>query len=154
MFSIKHYYNVYSHSIHIHTVKTSLYPVSILYKSITGRYYRVADGPITARCRFIKNASWVNCLQKIKVNKRYRIRKTRRYIYIKMFLFCFFSSNVVLCLEKKVHQTNVIRFFIAKYINLDKLHIALFVVNDIDLSNLNSVGQWQKCLFKYLFLRL
>ena len=35
--------------------------VSILHKSIAGRYWplRVADGPITARCRFIKNASWV-----------------------------------------------------------------------------------------------
>ena len=35
-------------------------PVSILYKSIAGRYrpVRVADGPITARYRFIKNASW------------------------------------------------------------------------------------------------
>ena len=34
--------------------------VSILYKSIAGRYrpVRVADGPITARYRFIKNASW------------------------------------------------------------------------------------------------
>ena len=33
---------------------------SILYKSIAGRYrpVRVADGPITARCRFIKNATW------------------------------------------------------------------------------------------------
>ena len=38
------------------------YPVSILHKSIAGRYrpVRVADGPITARCRFIKNASWVH----------------------------------------------------------------------------------------------
>ena len=38
-----------------------IYPVSILYKSIAGRYrsVRVADGPITVRCRFIKNASWV-----------------------------------------------------------------------------------------------
>ena len=36
-------------------------PVSILHKSIAGRYrpVRVAEGPITARCRFIKNASWV-----------------------------------------------------------------------------------------------
>ena len=35
-------------------------PVSILHKSIEGRYrpVKVADGPITARCRFIKNASW------------------------------------------------------------------------------------------------
>ena len=35
-------------------------PVSILYKSIAGRYrsVRVADGPLTARYRFIKNASW------------------------------------------------------------------------------------------------
>ena len=35
-------------------------PDSILHKSTAGRYrpVRVADGPITARCRFIKNASW------------------------------------------------------------------------------------------------
>ena len=34
-------------------------PVSILHKYIAGRYrpVRVADGPITARCRFMKNAS-------------------------------------------------------------------------------------------------
>ena len=40
-----------------------MFPVSILYKSIAGRYrpVRVADGPITVRYRFIKNASWV-CL--------------------------------------------------------------------------------------------
>ena len=38
-----------------------MFPVSILHKSIAGRYrpVRVADGPITARFRFIKNASWV-----------------------------------------------------------------------------------------------
>ena len=38
--------------------------VSILYKSIAGRYrpVRVADGPITARYRFIKNASLVPVL--------------------------------------------------------------------------------------------
>ena len=36
-------------------------PVSILHKSTEGRYrpVRVADGPRTARCRSIKNASWV-----------------------------------------------------------------------------------------------
>ena len=35
-------------------------PVSILFKSIAGRYrpVRVADGPITTRYRFIKNANW------------------------------------------------------------------------------------------------
>ena len=35
-------------------------PVSILYKSIAGRYRTVSypDGPITDRYRFIKNASW------------------------------------------------------------------------------------------------
>ena len=35
-------------------------PISILHKSITGRYrpVRVADGPIMVRCRFIKNARW------------------------------------------------------------------------------------------------
>ena len=35
-------------------------PASIVYKSIAGRYrpVRVADGQITARYRFINNASW------------------------------------------------------------------------------------------------
>ena len=35
--------------------------MSIIYKSIAGSYrpVSVADGPITARYRFIKNASWV-----------------------------------------------------------------------------------------------
>ena len=43
-------------------VRFIIYPLSILHKSIAGRYrpVRVADGPITARCRFIKNASWVH----------------------------------------------------------------------------------------------
>ena len=37
-----------------------LYPASILYKSIAGRYGPVSypDGPIMARYRFIKNAYW------------------------------------------------------------------------------------------------
>ena len=38
-----------------------MYPGSILYKSIAGRYrpVRIADGPITVCFRFIKNATWV-----------------------------------------------------------------------------------------------
>ena len=41
--------------------KMPLYPVSILHKSTAGRYrpVRVADRPITARCRFLKNDNWV-----------------------------------------------------------------------------------------------
>ena len=41
-------------------VKFTIIPVSILRKSISGRHrpVRVADGPMTARCRFTKNASW------------------------------------------------------------------------------------------------
>ena len=39
------------------------FPVSILSKSTAGRYrpVRVADGSITARCRFRKNAIWALC---------------------------------------------------------------------------------------------
>ena len=45
-------------------------PVSILHKSIAGRYrpVREADGPITARCRFINNASWDVFVEKLKKN--------------------------------------------------------------------------------------
>ena len=41
-------------------------PVSILYKSIAGRYRPVSypDGPITARYRFIKNAGWEETISK------------------------------------------------------------------------------------------
>ena len=37
-----------------------MHPVSILHKSIAGSYrpVRIADGPITARYRFIKNVNW------------------------------------------------------------------------------------------------
>ena len=55
--------NKTQHLIWLYTFCLGLSPVSILYKSIAGRYrpVRVADGPITARYRFIKNAYWV-CL--------------------------------------------------------------------------------------------
>ena len=59
------------------------HPVSILHKSIAGRYrpVRVADGPITARCRFMKNASWA-VLTEMKDWKKFwsfimPLRKTR-----------------------------------------------------------------------------
>ena len=47
---------------------TLLIPASSLYKSIAGRYrpVRVADGPITARYRFIKNVYWdLECLSEV-----------------------------------------------------------------------------------------
>ena len=42
------------------TIGSFIIPLSILYKSIAGRYrpVRVADGPMMARYRFIKNACW------------------------------------------------------------------------------------------------
>ena len=42
--------------LHIRTVGQG--PASILYKSTAGRPVSYPDGPITARCRFIKNAYW------------------------------------------------------------------------------------------------
>ena len=38
------------------------HPVSILHKSMAGHYrpVKIADEPITARCRFMKKASWDN----------------------------------------------------------------------------------------------
>ena len=47
-----------------------MYPASILYKSIVGRYRHVSypDGPITARCRFIKNAYWVRASAKTEIS--------------------------------------------------------------------------------------
>ena len=52
----------YPHSFLLYLRDDGLYvtPASILYKSIAGRYrpVRVADGPRTARYRFIKNGYW------------------------------------------------------------------------------------------------
>ena len=47
----------------VFAISSGFFPVSILYKSITGRYRPVSypGGPITARYRFIKNAYWVIC---------------------------------------------------------------------------------------------
>ena len=60
-----------------------VFPVSILYKSIAGRYrpVRVADGPITARYRFIKNASWVVAL-------------AIKYVVCPAGMFCFCDVNI------------------------------------------------------------
>ena len=54
-----------------------IYPASILYKSITGRYRPVSypDGPITARNRFIKYAYWVPI--KLMLIKRWMVNTTR-----------------------------------------------------------------------------
>ena len=54
---LRRYHNNEAHSFPMHQKKN---PASILYKSIAGRYrpVRVADGPITALYRFIKNAYW------------------------------------------------------------------------------------------------
>ena len=53
-------------------------PVSNLHKSIAGRYrlVRVADGPITARCRFIKNSSWEGMVEDLKDIERHHKKDT------------------------------------------------------------------------------
>ena len=53
-----HYSHVFFHTADMRASKGNV-PVSILYKYIAGRFrpVGVADGPITARYRFIKNAS-------------------------------------------------------------------------------------------------
>ena len=65
--------------------RTANTPVKILHKSITGRYrpVRLADGPITARCRFIKNASWV----------QYRAFRGDRYILVEFPVYGLYCWN-------------------------------------------------------------
>ena len=59
------------------------YPVSILYKSIADRYrpVTVGDGPITVRYRFIKNASWVDALNRC-FNSQCHGNRSRRHFKI------------------------------------------------------------------------
>ena len=60
----------------------SYFPVSILYKSKTGRYrpVRVADGPITARYRFIKNAIGVWMYQ----NSQKKKKKKKKNVFFQI----------------------------------------------------------------------
>ena len=55
----------------VYTCLHTCIPITIHYKYIAGRYrpVRLADGPITARYRFIKNASWdVHCFGFVHIN--------------------------------------------------------------------------------------
>ena len=68
------------------------FPVNILYKSTTGRSLpvREADGPITASCRFIKNASWVSLTLPL---QRHHLHHT------------FSGRSCVICLFQLIHKT-------------------------------------------------
>ena len=63
------YINVLTYLLFVLSITWLVFPVSLLYRSIAGRYrpVAVADGPITGRYRFIKNASWVNTSLKIRL---------------------------------------------------------------------------------------
>ena len=82
--------------------RASRYPVSILYKSTAGRYRPVSypDGPITARCRFIKNASWYAQLGK--ANTFY----SRHLITINSFNQCLWSRPFHCLLFKHLYCAN------------------------------------------------
>ena len=82
------------------------YPASILYKSSAGRYrpVRVADGPITARYRFMKNAYWVDtqcltllCNQKNRFILKYYILLS---LYIKVNIYKNITSDQKMPLSK------------------------------------------------------
>ena len=79
------------------------FPVSILYKSIAGRYrpVRVADGPITARYRFIKNAykSIAGRYRPVRVadgpiTARYRFIKNAYWVVTRAMVVCLIKRGM------------------------------------------------------------
>ena len=88
---------------------TSWVPVSILHKSIAGRYrpVRVADGPIMARCIFIKNASRGGP----KIYKKYTP------IFIISYTLIFGLLSVL-----RFHD-NLYRFFLLRNVSLHVAHM-------------------------------
>ena len=82
-------------------------PESILYKSIAGRYRPVSypDGPITARYRFIKNASWEGTVARQKnENKKMHHAKYMHFAEIQLIFDCskvFSCTNVQSCHIRK-----------------------------------------------------
>ena len=96
----KHQWNTYNHkcckekeskglSDEVRTQATNS-PVSILNKSKAGCYrpVRVADGPITARYIFIKNACWEDHFAHCKhwQSRIRRQKKKKKYIYIYIYI--------------------------------------------------------------------
>ena len=75
--------------------KSTRNPVSILHKSIAGRYrpVRVADGSITSRCRFMQSASWEDySLRSFILNIRKKKNKKKNInssVYLLFLLFLF-----------------------------------------------------------------
>ena len=76
-----------------------LYPVSSLYKSIAGRCrpVRIADGPVTARSRCLKNASWVlrdllTCIR----NTQSRLVQTDAF---------WFLGNISSCIQTSTYKS-------------------------------------------------
>ena len=123
-------------------------PVSILYKFIAGRYrpVRVADGPMTARYRFIKNASWDGPARKFVIlflflmiillfslvlnySSKLDILMGTNYMpfIADLLLFSFsFSRDIMLSLSHE-HQPYVIEGFISASCYLDN---SLNIAND------------------------
>ena len=100
-------------------------PVSILYKSIAGRYrpVRIADGPITARYRFVKNASWEGGIS-VAVLRSFSVRVLfcaviaftvdSRYLEVQETLKYFeISVPYQICrIEEKLNRTNTFKKWI------------------------------------------
>ena len=85
-------------------------PVSILYKSVAGRYRPVSypDGPITAPYRFIKNAYW-------EVAKYFMLMPLQQIFFLQLLRIC------VMCV---MSHTNGLR--VVTYNKLDWLQSFLF----------------------------
>ena len=93
-----------------------LLPVSILHKSIAGCYrpVREADGPITARYRFMKNASWVvvtfkttemfKCFKEIS-----RIASSPSVQFLTHYTFAERGSNIILVKMPKISTNSILR---------------------------------------------
>ena len=89
-------------------------PVGILYKSIAGRYLpvRVADGPITARYKFIKNASWDVTTQNIgmfSIDAKAKCRNEEKFSLVYVVVLCLPSERYivfvsVVCLSVRIRQ--------------------------------------------------
>ena len=113
------------------------FPVSILRKSISGRHrpVRVADGPMTARCRFTSNASWV--IRKI---ERLNAKQRRsRYEPSHLDLCCLQKRVIIACGSERGNVKKVrlkgIAYQLSAYLHVNgyllriptiQLHHALF----------------------------
>ena len=124
-------------------------PASILHKSIAGRYrpVRVADGPITARCRFIKNASWDVLRQIAKLKQEVTGHRTRLYlgrVERKIAFEHAQSAQILIILHMRKVSSGLLLFINTVFFNEEQKPRWYNIYTDAQVDDINGCAGWSR----------